>query len=167
VAFSRRPRRASGDATVTPSVNVRTAAQQSQGRREYTVVELRTRLVDRGYPDDEVEALVGALIAERLLDDRRVAAAHVRAASRIKRRGRLRIERELTARGLDRAVVHDALGALSPDDDLEAIRQIVQRKHLPARPGLAERRRMFQHLLRRGFSGEAISRVLGRVVADD
>jgi regulatory protein len=163
VPFTRRPRRKSGeDDSTIPSVNIRTAALRLLGRREYTVFELRTRLTDRGYTDESVDALVVSFVAERLLDDRRVAAAHVRSASRIKRRGRLRIERELVARGLDRAVVHDALGALSADDDLEAIRQIVQRKRLPARPDLAERRRMFQHLLRRGFSSDAISRVLGR-----
>jgi regulatory protein len=167
VAFSRRPRPARGDEPAAPSVNIRTAALRLLGRREYTVFELRTRLTDGGYPDDEVEALVGRLVTERLLDDRRVAAAHVRSASRIKRRGRLRIERELVARGLDRATVHDALGALSTDDDAEAIRQILKRKHLPTRPSLEERRRVFQHLLRRGFSSETITRALGRTSDDD
>jgi regulatory protein len=157
----------SGDVPASPSVTIRTAALRLLGRREYTVFELRIRLTDKDYPADEVEGLIDAFVAARLLDDRRVAAAHVRSASRIKRRGRLRIERELVARGLDRAVVHEALDVVSPDDDVAAIRQIVQRQHLPAKPSLSERRRVFQHLLRRGFSGDAIARVLGRDRDDD
>jgi len=50
--------------------------------------------------------------------------------------------------------------------DLET-HQIVQRKGLPAWPSLAERRRMFQHLLRRGFPADAIARVRGRPHDDD
>jgi len=167
VPLPRRPRRASGDDPVAPSVNIRTAALRLLGRREYTVSELRARLTDRGYPEPDVAGLIDAFIDARLLDDTRVASAHVRSASRVKRRGRLRIERELLARGLDRAVVQNAMGAVSADDDVAAIRQIVARKGLPPRPDRDARRRMFQHLLRRGFAGDAIARVLGRTDDDD
>ena len=114
-----------------------------------------------------VDRLTAALRAEGLLDDRRVADAHVRAASRVKRRGRLRIERELTARGIDRTTAHEALAALSPDDDLAAIRQVLARKRVPATLDQAARRRLFQHLMRRGFSTDAIAKVLGGRDADD
>src|SRR5262245_12986384 len=106
--------------------------------------------------------MTAALRADRTLDDRRVAEAHVRAASRVKRRGRLRIERELTARGIDRTTAHEALAALSPDDDLAAIRQVLARKRVPAKLDQAARRRIFQHLMRRGFSADAITKVLGQ-----
>src|SRR5262249_31312033 len=95
------------------------------------------------------------------VNDARVAAAHVRAASAIKRRGRLRIERELAARGVDKATARAALETLPPENDAAAIRQILQRKRFPARPTPAERRRMFAHLMRRGFAGDVIARVLG------
>lgn len=146
---------------------LRAAALGLLGRRDYTTAELRTRLLDRGYADAEVDALLTALQADRLLDDGRVAAAHVRAASRVKRRGRLRIERELAARGVDRATARQALAALSKDDDVEAIRQILARRPAPSDSGPAARRRLYQHLLRRGFAPDAIARVLGRRDEDD
>jgi regulatory protein len=155
----RRPAR--GDAPQTPAVSIRVAALRLLGRREYTTAELADKLEQRGYDAQAIADLTTALRSERALDDRRVADAHVRAASRIKRRGRLRIERELIARGVDRSVVHDAVAELAPDDDLAAIRQILVRKRVPARLDQAARRRLFQHLMRRGFSADAISKVLG------
>ena len=150
-----------------PPVNIRVAALRLLGRRDYTASELTDRLSQRGYDDDAIQEAIVRLRTERAVDDRRVAEAHVRSASRIKRRGRLRIERELMARGIDRATAAAALAALSPDDDVTAIRQVLARKRVPAKLDPAARRRIFQHLLRRGFSGEAIAKALGQRLDDE
>ena len=47
-------------------------------------------------------------------------------------------------------------------DEREALVRILKRKRYPAKPTLAERQRMYQHLLRRGFSADLIRTVLGR-----
>lgn len=146
---------------------IRVDALRLLGRRDYTAAELTDKLAKRGYGEDEIAGLTSQLRAERALDDRRVAEAHVRAASRVKRRGRLRIERELLARGVDHAIVRDALTALSADDDLAAMREVLKRRHVPATLDAASRRRVFQHFLRRGFSADAIARVLGRRDEDE
>ena len=155
------------DTDSAPTLNIRIAALRLLGRRDYTVAELTERLEQRGYDDDAIAELTKAFRADRTLDDRRVAETHVRSASRIKRRGRLRIERELLARGIDRSAAQNAVATLSSDDDLAAIRQILARKRVPQHLDPAARRRLFQHLMRRGFSGDAISKVLGRRDEDD
>jgi regulatory protein len=131
------------------------------GRRDYTACELTDKLSKRGYDVEAIATVTASLRASGSLDDRRVADAHVRSASRIKRRGKLRIERELLARGVARNVVQQALAAIGQDDDIAAIKQILLRKRVPARLDQAARRRLFQHLMRRGFSADAISKVLG------
>ena len=163
--FKRRPARDAEPAP--PELNIRVAALRLLGRRDYTASELTDRLSQRGYDDEAIQQVIVRLRSERSLDDRRVAEAHVRSASRIKRRGRLRIERELIARGIDRATASAALAALSPDDDVTAIRQVLARKRVPAKLDPAARRRIFQHLMRRGFAAGAISKVLGRSIEDD
>jgi regulatory protein len=160
-------RRRDPDVASPPPNSIRVVALRLLGRRDYTAAELTEKLSKRGYEEDAIGALMSQLRSSGTLDDRRVAEAHVRAASRIKRRGRLRIERELVARGVSRAVVHEALAALAPEDDLVAIRQILVRKRVPARLDQAGRRRLFQHLMRRGFSAGAISKVLGGRDEDD
>jgi SOS response regulatory protein OraA/RecX len=86
----------------------------------------------------------------------------VRTAARVKGRGRIRISRELASRGLDREAVNDAMRELDPADEASAIKRILIRKRWPAKPSLAERQKMFRHLLGRGFTSDAISRALGR-----
>jgi regulatory protein len=148
-------------------VPIRVDALRLLGRRDYTAAELTDKLAKRGYGDTEISGLTSQLRADGTLDDRRVALAHVRSASRVKRRGRLRIERELLARGIDHAIVRDAISGLSPDDDLAAIRAILERKRVPTRLDPAARNRLFQHFMRRGFSADAISRALRRRDEDE
>jgi len=131
-------------------------------RREYTAAELRRRLRDRGYTDDATEDCIRRLTADGTLDDRRVAANHIRTARDIKSRGRLRIERELVARGIAPPLARELLADLPSDDDQAQIARVLARKRLPARLSIAERRRIFQHLLRRGFPADAITNALRR-----
>jgi len=143
-----------------PAGHPRVAALRLLGRRDYTRAELTERLTRRGYPADEVEAALQRLTGEGLVDDRRVAAAFIRVASRVKGRGRIRIARDLEARGVDAAIIQECLDALPEDEDQDAIQRLLDRRNLPARLSLADRRRLFQQLLRRGFPSDAIARAL-------
>jgi regulatory protein len=131
-------------------------------RRDYTTSELRQKLLDREFAEADIDEALRSLTADRLLDDRRTAAAHVRTASQIKGRGRLRIQRELEARGVDRDLVRDLLADLPAADDLAAIDRFLGRKRLPPRLSAADHRRVFQQLLRRGFPADAIAKALAR-----
>lgn len=137
------------------------------GRRDYTRAELLDKLTERGYTAEDIEAVLADLAERGLVDDRRVAAAHVRTAANVKRRGRVRIARELTARGLDRDAVEAAMRDLDPADEASAIRKVLLAKRWPARPSLKDRQKMFRHLMGRGFTADAISKALGRDDRDD
>ncbi|HUL73555.1 MAG TPA: regulatory protein RecX [Vicinamibacterales bacterium] len=163
-----RPRRRTAGGPPSPAAgSLWTTALRLLTRREYTTVELRTRLLDRGYPAADVDAAVTRLAADGTLDDRRVARLHIRAAREIKGRGRVRIERELVHRGIAPALAHELLADLPAGDDEAQIARILARKRVPARLSLAERRRIFQHLLRRGFPADVISRALSNRGGDD
>ena len=153
-------RRAAPGSPVPPAGSAWTMALRLLMRRDYTSAELRDRLLDKGVTDADADDCVARLTADRTLDDRRVALAHVRTARDIKGRGRLRIERELIQRGIAPALAHEAVAILPGDDEQAQIARVLARKRLPARLSLAERRRLFQHLLRRGFPADAISKAL-------
>jgi regulatory protein len=158
----RKPARDEPAALPPAMPSIRTAALLLLGRRDYTVVELRRRLTDRGYPENDIDTVVANLVADGSLNDQRVAAAHARTASGIKGRGRHRIQRELDARGVSRDLARDTAGTISPADETAAIDRFLDRKHLPARPDAATRRRVFQQLIRRGFPSDAIAKALRR-----
>ena len=129
-------------------------------RRELSRAELTGKLIDRGFTREAVDAAVERLADNRSVDDRRAAFAHVRTASRLKGRGRFRIQRELEARGFSRELTREALAELPPDEDLTAIKRFIDRKGRTVDETPAGRRRLFNQLLRRGFSSAMISKVL-------
>jgi regulatory protein len=141
-------------------MTARSVALRLLARRDYTSTELRAKLLERDIEAADVEAVVGSLTEERLLDDRRVAAAHARTASQIKHRGRLRIRRELEARGIDRASITEVLDELPEADEASGIDLFLRRRRAPLPLDAAGRRRLFNQLMRRGFSADAISKAL-------
>lgn len=144
----------------------RTAALRLLTRREYTAHELRTRLLDRDFPEADVVAVIEDLSRTGLVNDRRVAESFVRVASAVKGRGRQRIARELEQRGIDRVMVRSVLATLPAEDEIASIRRFLERKHLSERLSAAEHRRIFGQLLRRGFSADLIARALRGRQAD-
>jgi regulatory protein len=165
--FSASERRPGED--TPPTGSARSAAIRLLSRRDYTTHEIRERLIERGFDAAVVDQTLLDLHQNRLLDDRRVAAAHARAAVVVKGRGRWRVARELEARGISRELAHEAMAELDVNAEGDALKKILVRKRFPAQPSAAERRRMVQHLLRRGFAADAIYRALGRGLgeADD
>jgi regulatory protein len=145
-----------------PAGALRLAALRLLGRRDYTIAELTTRLLGRGYVPEEVAATVARLTTDGSIDDRRVARVHVRVASQAKGRGRLRIEAELRARGIDSEIIREALADLSADDDRQAIERFLARRQAHAPIASIDRERLFRQLLRRGFPADAIAAVLSR-----
>ena len=155
-------KRTFSDSAPKPTGSARSAALSLLARRDYTSAELSTRLIDRGYAALDVADALKILIADGSVNDARVAAAHVRISTKVKGRGRLRVKGELLARGLSRQAIDEALSALETVEERETLVRILKRKRYPERPTLAERQRMYQHLLRRGFPGDLIRSVLGR-----
>jgi regulatory protein len=154
------PSRTTTGGSGPPSGPPRLAALRLLGRRDYSAAELTTRLVDRGYGADDVRAAIDALTADGTIDDRRTAFAHVRTAARVKGRGTHRIRRELEARGIAAPIIREALEQLSPDDDLAAIRRLLERRRVPHPMPPDQRRRLFAQLIRRGFSASLVARAL-------
>jgi regulatory protein len=145
----------------------RSAGLALVSRRDYSAAEITTKLKDKDYDADAIADAIEFLRVNRFLDDRRVAAAHVRTATAIKGRGRVRIARELAARGLAPEVIEDAMRAVEPESERAAIQKILSRKRWPATPTRSERDRMFRHLFARGFPADLISKALGRRQDDE
>jgi regulatory protein len=136
------------------------------GRRELSAADLRARLVDREHPADEIDAAIAKLTASGALDDRRVARAYARTASKIKGRGRLRVTRELQAMGIARDIVADAVGDVFGDlDERAMIDRAIQKKLRGGRKPstVQERARIYQFLMRQGFTPAAVSAALRRL----
>lgn len=132
-------------------------------RRPFAAHDLARRLVLKGHPPDAASAAVERAARAGLVDDARFTLHYVETRA-ARGRGPLRLRRDLSALGVERAVVERALteafgtdGAGAPD--VEAL----ARKRLAQLQGLAKpvaRRRLLAFLARRGFVGEPVHRVV-------
>ena len=130
-------------------------------RREHSVLELRHKLMRRGFPLPLVEAVLERLVAEDLLSDSRY--AEVYANTRIdKGYGPLRVDRELRERG----VSDDAIAAILKDLEDFWVKKLVQvhRKRFGGvKPtDMAEQVRQMRFLRHRGFTIDQIKNLFRR-----
>jgi len=134
--------------------------------RELSVAECRRRLLDREHPPSEVEAAIERLLETGALDDVRVARAYARTAVNVKGRGRLRVARELLQKGIPTDVVTAEVAEIFGDLDERALVAKAVQKKLRGRPrpaGAADYARLYQHLMRQGFSPAVVTAELRRL----
>jgi len=134
-------------------------------RRELPAAGVRTRLLDRGFLPDEIDSTIARLTENGAIDDRRVARAYARTAVSVKGRGRTRVGRELLQMGIDPEVVAEALGEVfGEQDERTLVNKAIQKKlRGRAKPsGPAEHARLYQYLMRQGFSHTASLAALRR-----
>jgi regulatory protein len=133
------------------------------GRRELSVKQLREHLLQRDHAREDVDRAIDLLLENRALDDERVAAAYVRTALKVKGRGRLRIQRELQEMGIEKDVAAAALAEAFGDVDERSLIAKALQKKLRGKQKIAsqaEYARVYQFLMRQGFSPAAVNAAL-------
>ncbi len=136
-------------------------------RRERSAADVRSRLLDREHSPEDTDATIARLLESGALDDRRVAGAYARTASKIKGRGPLRVTRELQAMGIAREVVAEAVTEVFGDLDERLLIDKAIQKKLRGRKvtTVQERARLYQFLMRQGYTPAAVSAALRRLGA--
>jgi regulatory protein len=132
MSWTRTSSEAAGAAT--PAV-VRAKALELLARREHSRLELRQKLLQRGFPAECIDSVLDRLVAERLLDESRYAELY--ACTRAdKGYGSLRIARELRERGVPEESVAATLAGLA-DDWTPKLRELHRKRFKSARPPMA------------------------------
>jgi len=152
-----RPTQPAGALAARPALSLAGRALKLLAQREHSRVELERKLAAHEQQSGDLAAALDALQARGLISDERVAASvlHRRAA----RLGSARLRHELKLKGLDDAVVAQALEPLRGTEVERA--QSVWRSKFDALPTDARARaRQARFLAGRGFGGEVIARVL-------
>lgn len=136
---------------------------QMLARRELSTAQLKARLLERDHPEEDADAAIKQLQETGALDDARVARTYAETALKVKGRGRLRIQRELNEMGIPRDVVAGALAdTFGEVDERRLIAKAIAKK-LRGRAKIdtpGEYARVYQFLMRQGFSPAAVSAAL-------
>ncbi len=129
-------------------------------RRDYSSIELKRKLEDRGYREHPVEVVVGDLVSFGKVNDERYGQNVV--AYRARRgHGPARIRQELKRSGLNRTAIDEAVKGEDAPDFVALARTVRTRKFGPDIPtDRKERARQARFLQYRGFSTDHIRAVL-------
>lgn len=133
------------------------------GRRELSEFQVRQRLARKGHGDEDIEAAVARLKAERAIDDLRVASAIARTETAVKRRGRLRVRRQIEDAGIAPSIARQALDAVFDEVDDDALLQAAIGRRLRGdRPIQDDRefQRLYRYLVSQGFEADRVLRAL-------
>jgi regulatory protein len=144
------------------SLDVRDTALAFLARRSHTTRELSRKLSRKGFSPSEISSVLATLALEGYLDDSKTAAA-MAAVQAGKGRGRARIASELSARGVSPADRDRALAGLDPGAERQALRRALAKKSRTLPAGLtrgARSKKLFDHLVRRGFAPAAVLEAL-------
>ena len=150
----------------TPEAGAQSAyvnALKMLGRRELSESQVRQRLARKGHAEDEIQAAIERLKAERAIDDARVAAAIARTETVVKRRGRLRVRRQIENAGIAPPVARQALDAVFEEVDDDALLQAALGRRLRGDRRIEddrEFRRLYRYLTAQGFDSDRILKAL-------
>lgn len=127
--------------------------------RAHSTQEVRQRLVRRGYPPDEIAAVIARLTSAKYLDDLDFAHLWVRSRALRQADAPVRLARALRAKGIGESDIRTALEDLSADATIRKTAEQAAGRKLRTLRGLdpaVARRRLAAHLSRRGFSADVI-----------
>lgn len=125
-------------------------------RMDRTREELRKKLSDCGFSQEDVDDAISYVTAFGYLDDERYAENFIR--SHGQKKSRREIAALLRKKGLDEELVAQALeNHYEADSEMDTIRRIAeQRRYDAATATQADRKRLFDYLVRKGFAIETV-----------
>jgi regulatory protein len=144
---------------------VRMLESRSRSRQE-----IESRLQERAYSSEVIEAVIAQLTRAGLVDDTAFAKEWVGTRSKAREPvGRIRLKHELKLKGIAQDLADNAIGDV---DEAEELAQAIRAAQRHARPyagyagWMAERQRLAGYLQRRGYNWDITHAVLKTVVAE-
>jgi regulatory protein len=132
--------------------------------RELSEAQIRTRLRRREIPDEDIDAAISRLKADRTIDDRRVARAIGRMESAIRGRGRSRVIQKIRQAGIDDDTAQDAVQEVFAEvDEGDLLNRAFERRLRGKDPKELDdkgRARIIRGLIAQGFKIDAVLRKL-------
>lgn len=158
----------------------REAALSLLGHRARAGVELRRRLARKDFSEAAIDEVMAWLDERGYIDDRAFAEAFVRDRLRLRPRGRMALRQELRKKGVENAVADAAIDSVMDASEvgerdlaLQAAQAWARKNRSALRAASRSsddrtrvRRRLYGHLARRGFAGDAVRAAISAVLDD-
>ena len=132
--------------------------------RRRTERQVQEKLQKKGFDEKTIKATIDKLKEFDLINDLEFATAWVKDRLTYKPRGQKLLKQELWKKGIKKEIIEQATEELCQDEDKSALELLekIKKRYKDLEPKVAKRR-MFNFLLRRGFSYETTKRALSQV----
>lgn len=149
-------------AALDTPIAIRKVAMDLLAMREHGRVELKRKLLRKGATPELLDEVLDKLTQDKLLSEQRYLEAYIRSRAN-SGYGPVRIQQELMERGINKADISQSLQETDYDwNDL--LQQAWQRKFNILPKDAKEKAKQGRFLLYRGFSMEAISKLLNKKI---
>ncbi|HHW06524.1 MAG TPA: regulatory protein RecX [Clostridia bacterium] len=129
------------------------------GRKRYAKNQLEQKLRNRGFPEEDVKAVILYCEERNYLNDGEFARFWIEDRIRFKPMGRRRLRSELLQQGIREEIINQVLDELLPEEqELLLAKNAVRAKLTKLQSQGVNQYKLFNFLLRRGFSPEIIRR---------
>lgn len=144
-------------------ISLRESALRLITIKDRTEKEMRTRLTEKGYDIDEIEAELEFLKEYKYIDDLRYSTHFANDCVNIKKWGKARIKMELIKKGIDREMAENAAEAACEESGDVLLSQMQKRFQNVDMESPKERARIFGYFARRGFSPDEIKGAMNKL----
>jgi regulatory protein len=132
-------------------------------RRELSERQVRQRLARKGHEPDAIDGAVARLLAERAIDDARVAEAIARTETAVRKRGKIRVRMTIERAGIATATAKRAADEVFDGIDDDALLEAALAKRLRGRDTFTDDRefqRLYRYLVGQGFDADQALKAL-------
>lgn len=157
------------DVEADPEAVARTIVLRKLAAQARTRHELAKALAARQVPEEVADGVLDRMEAVGLVDDAGFARDWVESRQQRRHLSRSALRRELQNKGVERDLVEEAVGEVDGDDELQAARQLAERKlrSMSGLPREVQYGRLAGALARRGFGPGVTAPVLTAVLDAD
>ncbi len=127
--------------------------------RPRSIKEVRDHLAGKEIDVNEVEEAIDRLTGHGFLDDKSFAKSWVESRGLLKPSSKRKLVMELRQKGVGAEIIEEILEEISPNDEIETIKQIAQKKIRT----MSDQRKLTDYLLRQGFSYHQIQAALSDI----
>ncbi|MBI4536060.1 MAG: RecX family transcriptional regulator [Ignavibacteriae bacterium] len=152
------------------TLSAKRVALRFLAHRPRTVKEIRDKLREKEFGDNEIARVVEEMQNSGLLNDREFARAYIRDVMTLRPTGKLLLKQKLVLLGVERSVIDDAIQDEFKEVDQESAAMDAAKKFMKRTRGarskqekLKARNRLANFLGRRGFTWDVINPVLKKM----
>lgn len=137
-------------------------------RKPRTAKEISVRLQQKGMTEGGIEKTIQRLQREGLVDDGLYARQWTEQRMMRQKKGRMWIRQELRQKGIEAETIAETLSEVDEEAELDSCYGIGKKKWAQTQGEILERKRKTgAFLMRRGFTGEQVRKVINRLVMED